>query len=58
MGMKLKRREQPRMTLRLKPLLYEALERLAERDERSMQQLGERAIQNYLRSRGVEVGKP
>ena len=56
--MKLKRREQPRMTLRLKPLLYEALERLAERDERSMQQLGERAIQNYLRSRGVEVGKP
>ena len=55
--MKLKRREQPRMTLRLKPLLYEALERLAERDERSMQQLAERAIQNYLRSRGVEVDR-
>ena len=50
-----KRREQPRVTIRLKPMLYEALLRLADSDNRSVQQLGERAFENYLTARKADV---
>ena len=52
-----KKRDLPRITLRLPVKHYKSLVYLSTVDKRSVQALAERAVRNYLRSRGVEVGK-